>query len=62
MFDTPILSAPCIVMLDEVNQYNTVKTVCNEHPRDPEIVTTVDRWSLFRGLWFKSSHQNTCDY
>ncbi len=52
MFDTPALSAPCIVMLAEVNKYNTV---CNEHPRDPEIVTTIDRWSLFRGLWFKST-------
>jgi len=28
---------------------NTVKLVYNDHPRDPEFVAVVDRWSLFRG-------------
>jgi hypothetical protein len=35
---------------------NTVKPVYNDHPRDTNIVTVVDRWSLFRGhLCSKSS-------
>ncbi len=28
---------------------STVELVYNDHPRDPKIVTVVDRWSLFRG-------------
>jgi len=27
----------------------TVKLVYNDHPRDPEFLAVVDRWSLFRG-------------
>jgi len=30
---------------------HTVKPVYNGHPRDPNIVTVVDRWSLFRGTF-----------
>ena len=39
---------------------NTVKPVYNDHPRDPKIVSVVDRWSLFRGhLCNKNSKWNT---
>jgi hypothetical protein len=35
---------------------DTVKPVYKDHPRDPKIVTVVDRWSLFKGhLCSKSS-------
>jgi len=34
-------------------QYNSVKPVYNDHPRDPKFVTVVDRWSLFRGSFMK---------
>jgi len=27
----------------------TVKLVYDDHPRDPEFVAVVDRWSVFRG-------------
>ena len=39
---------------DPFPKCNTVKPVYNDHPRDPKVVTVVDRWSLFRGsfmLW-----------
>ncbi len=31
------------------NQTKQVKPVYNDHPRDPNFVAVVDRWSLFRG-------------
>ena len=34
---------------DPFPKCNTVKPVYNDHPRDPKVVTVVDRWSLFRG-------------
>ena len=35
--------------LHRVTNRYTVKPVYNDHPRDPEIVVIVERWSLFRG-------------
>ena len=29
---------------------SNVKSMYNDHPRDPKFVTVVHRWSLFRGI------------
>ncbi len=34
---------------EKANLLHTVKPEYNDHPRNPKIVTVVDRWSLFRG-------------
>jgi len=39
------------------SNFNSVKPVYNDHPRDPKIVAVVDRWSLFGGhLYYKRSN------
>ena len=43
----PLLSQSNRVAMN--GNVNTVKPVNNDHPRDPEIVAVVDRWSVFRG-------------
>jgi hypothetical protein len=44
-----------ISFCQKYQQTHTVKPVYNENPRDPKIVTVVDRWSLFKGHLFSKS-------